>query len=160
MGAFGAHALKEQLKRRDTTQVRHALAAAARAAAVYVSPPCGCCLRFPHLRLLFTFPPLTVPVLVHRHAVPNFAQRGSAVAACGFQASRCVVAVRLGRQAVDVRHPPLQRLHLRIEPGRPETARPRHASGRAPAHGRLGRVWGGCRQLCLTRNTNFTCSRV
>ena len=47
MGAFGAHALKEQLKRRDTTQVRHALAAAARAAAVYVSPPCGCCLRFP-----------------------------------------------------------------------------------------------------------------
>ena len=32
MGAFGAHALKEQLKRRDTTQVRHAR---------------GCCLRFP-----------------------------------------------------------------------------------------------------------------
>ena len=25
MGAFGAHALREQLKRRDTTQVRHAL---------------------------------------------------------------------------------------------------------------------------------------
>jgi uncharacterized membrane protein YgdD (TMEM256/DUF423 family) len=39
MGAFGAHALKELLKRRDTAQVRHTLAAAARAAAIHANPP-------------------------------------------------------------------------------------------------------------------------
>ncbi len=71
MGAFGAHALREQLKRRDTTQVRHAC--------LTPHPP-------PH-------PPTPAPVLVDCHAVPALAQRGSYVAARGFKARRFVLAV-------------------------------------------------------------------